>query len=328
MPPPADTSGHDLLAEALAGLRGVPRTLPCALLYDEAGAALFDEISRLPQYYVTRTEVSILHQHLDLICDAIGPDAVLIELGSGSAIKTEVLLERLLQRGLPPRAYCPLDISLEQLAEVSGRLRRRFPTLEILPSGVDYTRMATLPADVAAALGEPGSRAVAYFPGSTIGNFHPGEAGRFLRRLGDLLGSGGRLVVGYDRYKDRGVLLPAYDDQQGVTARFNLNLLSRLQRDFEAELEPRVWRHEARWVDPWDAGWGRIEMHLVAQRATRIQIAGQTFDFGRGETIWTESSYKHERHGFDQLLRQAGFRGVGCWSDPKEWFTVQAAQRD
>ena len=315
----------NLRAAVLDGLRSTPRTLPCHLLYDDAGSRLFDRICGLPEYYPTRTEVGIFRDHLDMICDRIGEDALLIELGSGSSTKTEPLLRELTARGALA-GYVPIDISRGHLVRSSARIASRFPGLEVMPVCADYGRPLKLPEpDRDATLHPDPPRRVAFFPGSTIGNFHPAEARAFLGRVRELVGprpvdggGGGGLLIGVDLRKPAEVLIPAYDDAAGVTAAFNLNLLVRLRAELGAELRLDDWRHAARW----DGDAGRVEMHLVAARSTEISLGSERFGFGAGEGIWTESSYKHTLEGFAELAAPH-FEVAEVWRDSEGLFSVQ-----
>lgn len=302
--PPAD----DIVAEAVAGLAQSPKTLPCKLLYDQRGSELFDRICELPEYYPTRTETAIMQRHAPEMARRIGDRALLAELGSGSSIKTRILLDH-----LPTLAgYVPIDISREHLMHAAEAIARRYCPLEVTPLCADYTQPFELPAPATAA-----ARTVVYFPGSTIGNFPEPEAQRFLDRIATLVGAEGALLIGVDLRKSPDVLLPAYNDAQGVTAAFNLNILRRLNREAGADFDLDAFAHRAVWND----AESRIEMHLVARRATDATLAGRTFRFAEGETIHTESSCKHTLERFAQLA--AAFTVEAVWTDEREWFSVQ-----
>ncbi len=296
-----------LLEEAVAGLSVKPRTLPCKLFYDRMGSTYFDRICQLPEYYPARTELQILRDNVAQVCECLGPNVALIELGSGSSIKTRVLLASMDRLS----SYLPVDISREHLYNSAQQLRELFPGCRIIPVCADYTLPLNLPANTL-----PGSRRVVYFPGSTIGNLHPPQVRQFLRRLRLLVGPGGGLLIGIDLYKSPEVLLPAYNDSAGVTADFNRNILYRLRRDFGAVLRPRRFLHEARW----NSAARRIEMHLVAKGRERILLNGQEFHFEPGESIWTESSYKYTVEGFGALCSGLKIRRV--WTDAKGWFAL------
>jgi dimethylhistidine N-methyltransferase len=299
-----------MLREVLDGLAATPRALPCKYFYDERGSALFDRITQLEAYYLTRTEQGILEAHRDEIAMQIGPGAVLIEYGSGSSTKTRLLLD-----ALAPAlaAYVPIDISREHLYRTAEALRADYPALRVAPVAADYTRPFTIPDDP-----EQRRKRVVFFPGSTIGNFEPEEARRFLAQIAAVVGPGGGLLLGVDRKKDPAVLDRAYDDDEGVTAAFNINLLLRLNRELGADFDPAAWAHRARY----DAGLGRVEMHLVSARDQTVHLDGRAFRFRAGETIHTENSYKYGPGEMEALAAGAGFRLVRAWEDLQGWFAV------
>ncbi|MFW6059757.1 MAG: L-histidine N(alpha)-methyltransferase [Phycisphaeraceae bacterium] len=298
----------DLLADTLAGLRQSPKTLPCKLLYDQPGSELFDRICELPEYYPTRTEMAIMRDHIADMVRHIGERALLIELGSGSSTKTRILLDHLRR----PAGYVPIDISREHLLRSAQQIQQRYRDLEVLPVCADYLQDFDVPAPT-----QPAARRVVYFPGSTIGNFHEPEARRFLQRIAELVTPGGGLLIGVDLRKDPSILVPAYNDAQGVTAAFNLNILHRLNREFAADIDVAGFEHRAVWND----AQGRIEMHLVARQAQEVTIADQTFRFEAGESIRTECSYKHTPQRFAELADAFDIQHV--WTDPAELFSVQ-----
>ncbi len=301
--------------EVLSGLAASPKTLPCKLFYDEAGSRLFDRICELPEYYPTRTELAILRARLPEIALRLGPDCLVIEYGSGSGLKTDLLL-RALER---PAGYVPIEISESYLEASVARLRRRHPGLEILPLRADYTRPQRIPTPAR----RPRRRLV-FFPGSTIGNFDPDEARAFLTRARRTAGRGGRLLIGVDLRKDPAVLERAYDDAEGVTARFNLNLLRRLNRELEGDLRLDRFRHRAVWND----GRGRIEMHLESLVDQVLRVAGRSFPMRAGETIHTENSYKYTEAGFADLAATGGWRVDRVWTDAGRLFSVQLLEAD
>lgn len=298
----------DLLAEVLAGLNEEPKLLPCKFFYDKRGSELFDAICELPEYYPTRTEMAIMADHVADMAAMIGPEALVIELGSGSSVKTHQLLDALDR----PTGYVPIDISREHLLESAHRINAAFPGVEVLPVCADYLQDF----DVPEPRREP-RRRVVYFPGSTIGNFHRPEARRFLRRIAELAGPGGMLLIGVDLRKQRDVLIPAYDDAQGVTAEFNLNLLRRINRETDADFDLGAYEHRA----VWDDEESRIEMHLVARSDQIVRLGGRMFTLGRGESIRTECSYKHTLAGFARLA--SGFAVDRVWTDGDARFSVQ-----
>lgn len=300
------SSGSPLFDDALRGLASTPKTLPPKLFYDAAGARLFERICALPEYYLTRAELEILEARVEEIAELTGPGAALIEYGSGAGVKVRLLLDALRE----PSAYVPIDISAAQLARVAADIAREYPQLLVRPLAADYTRPMSLPEL------PQGGRRLAFFPGSTIGNFHPTEAAAFLRRIRHTIGDEGALVLGVDRRKDPAILRAAYDDAAGVTAAFNRNVLQRLNRELGADFDLTRFSHRAVFND----AASRIEMHLVSEGEQTVHVAGERITFEAGETIWTESSYKYDRSALETLVASAGFRLVRCWTDVKERF--------
>jgi dimethylhistidine N-methyltransferase len=298
----------DITAEAIAGLRGDPKTLPCKLFYDKRGSELFDAICELPEYYPTRTEIGIVRDNLEAIAAAVGPRVHLIELGSGSSTKTRILLDALDE----PVAYAPIDISREHLLESAERLHHSYPDLEVQPVCADYTQPMEIPRPHV-----PPARRVVFFPGSTIGNFHAADARRFLDRIAEMAGPGGGLLVGVDLRKDREILVAAYDDEDGVTAEFNLNLLHRLNREANADFDVEQFEHRSVWND----SLGRIEMHLVSRVAQTAAIDGHVFEFAANEPVRTECAYKYRIDQFEQVAER--FRVRKVWTDADRRFSVQ-----
>ncbi len=302
--PPVD----DLLGDALAGLTSKPRTLPCKYFYDARGSALFEEITRLDEYYPTRTELAIMRSHRAEIAEAVGPEALVVELGSGSGLKTERLLHSLKR----PTGLILVDISREALVASARYLGRQFPEIDVLAVCADYTHSFTLPA--------PRSRprrVVGYFPGSTIGNFSRGEAEGFLAQVAKLVGPGGGLLLGIDRVKEPEVIEAAYNDSRGVTAEFNLNLLDRLAAA-GATVDRSRFRHRA----VYNREARRIEMQLVSEADQLVRIADRTIPIGDGEVICTEHSHKYDLDGVIELARGAGLELREHWSDSRDWFTI------
>ena len=297
------------LSDVLEGLARSAKTLPCKYFYDARGSALFDRICTLPEYYPTRTELAILRRHAGAMAAAIGPRCLLVEYGSGSSTKTRLLLDRLAD----PAAYVPVDISREHLLQSAAALAAHYPRLRVIPVCADFTRPFALP-DVPDA-----ARAVGYFPGSTIGNFAPADARKFLADVAEQCGPGGALLIGVDLTKPRSVLEPAYDDARGVTAEFNRNLLRRANRELGADFDLAAFDHRAFW----NASLGRVEMHLVSRRDQVVRIAGQAIPFAKGESIHTENSHKYELAGFAALAAAAGFTVERAWIDDAELFSVQ-----
>jgi dimethylhistidine N-methyltransferase len=293
----------------LHGLSRTPKSIPPMYFYDEHGALLFEEICRLPEYYPTRAETAILRTHAADIAARIGPEAHLVESGSGATETVRPLLDALEN----PVAYTPVDISAEQLAAAAADLAASYPGIEVTGIIADYSRPFTLP---------PPRRAVqtraALFLGSTIGNFGPEEALAFLQQAARRLSNGGLLLIGADLRKDPNRLHAAYNDSAGVTARFNLNLLTRINRELAGSFDLAAFEHYA-FYNPTA---GRIEMHLVSRRAQRVSVAGETFTFGEGESLHTENSYKFTVEGFRTLARRAGFMPEAVWLDDHNLFSL------
>jgi L-histidine Nalpha-methyltransferase len=306
---PVPPATSDLLSDVITGLSSDPRSLPCKYFYDERGAALFQKICELPEYYVTRSEIDILDRNRAEIASQIGPNIELIGLGTGAGTKTRILVEALEQ----PAVYIPVDISEKQLRKSAALFRKIFPNLEVLPVCADYLQPVVLPAPRRQA-----SHNVVYFPGSTIGNFEPNEALEFLRRIANVAGRGGGLLIGVDLRKDQSVIEAAYNDSAGVTAQFNLNLLARINREVGADFDLSQWQHRA----IYNAEAGRIEMYLISASNQTVHIGDREFRFRAGDKILTEHSYKHSPEGFIALARQAGFDFVKLWTDAGRLFGV------
>ncbi len=297
----------DMRTEVLAGLALPQKRLSPKYFYDAEGSRLFDAICELPEYYPTRTEIGILRHHGAEMAARLGRNALLIELGSGSSLKIRTLLE-----ALRPAVYMPVDISGEHLLRSAQDLAAAFPDLVIHAVCADYSTAFVLPLD------HHEHPRVAFFPGSSVGNFEPPAAARFLERVGQVLGPGGRLLIGVDLVKDIRRLTAAYNDADGVTAAFNLNLLARINRELGADFDLDAFRHDAFF----NVELSRIEMHLVSTRAQRVQVAGQRFDFAEGESIHTECSYKYSIDGFHALAAEAGFTAEQVWTDADDLFSV------
>lgn len=304
----------ELRRDVLRGLSSPRKAIPPKWLYDARGSALYELICEQPEYYPARTEMGILERHAEEIAGAIGPDALVFEYGTGSGRKTALLLDALER----PVAYLPVDIAPEALAGAAAELARRFPRLSVRPVVADFTEGVTLP-EVEA----PFARRLAFFPGSTIGNFDPPEAVGLLRRLGSEAGPGGALLIGVDLPKDEGTLVRAYDDARGVTAAFDLNLLARIDRELGADFRLSAFRHRS----AWNRRLSRVEMHLESLEAQRVQVAGSSFTFRAGETIHSESAYKWAPGAFDTLAAIAGWELVRTWTDPRAWFSVRLYER-
>jgi dimethylhistidine N-methyltransferase len=295
--------------EVRRGLRRARKELPCKFFYDAHGSQLFDRICDLDEYYLSRTETGILLRYAGEIAQALGPRCTLIEYGSGSSIKTRILLDRAKDLA----GYVPIDISRSHLDAAARQIRLEYPGLAVLPVCADYTRAFDLPARCAT-----GRRCV-FFPGSTIGNFEPEAARDFLRGIRAQCGSDGALLIGVDLKKDPALLHRAYNDREGVTAQFNLNLLARMNRELDGDFELSQFAHYA-FYHP---GRGRIEMHLASLCDQDAWAAGEQFHFREGEAIFTESSYKYTPQEFERLATDAGYRVEHRWTDPRRWFSVQ-----
>src|SRR5262249_31468783 len=304
--PPATS---DLLSDVIAGLSSDPRALPCKYFYDERGAALFQRICELPEYYVTRTEINILDRNRAEIASQIGPNIELIGLGTGAGTKTPILIEA----SEKPAAYIPVDISEKQLRKSTAHFQKIFPKLEILPVCADYLQPVLLPSTRHKA-----ARNVVYFPGSTIGNFEANEALEFWRRIANVVGGGGGLLIGVGFQKGQNVSEAADKDKAGVTAEFNLNLLAHVNRETGANFDLNRWQHRA--VYNFEAG--RIEMYLISMTDQAVHIGDREFRFRAGEKVLTEHSYKHTPEGFIALARQVGFDFVKLWTDDARLFGV------
>lgn len=313
---PSRVSYHDLRPEAgdfrqevIAGLSRSQKALPPKFFYDERGSELFEAICELPEYYPTRTEAALMRDKSDEMAQHLGPGCVLIEYGSGSGRKTRILVE-----ALAPAAYVPIDIAAAQLTGWSAELARAFPAVAVVAVCADYSRPFALPG--LDRFRE--HRRVIYFPGSTVGNFTTPEALAFLKNACTIARPGGAMLVGVDLKKDAALLQAAYDDAQGITAQFNLNLLARINRELGANIDIAAFRHRAFY----NAEVGRIEMHLESLRDQQVAIADRTFTFRQGETIHTENSYKYSIAEFQDLARRAGFVAQTCWTDARELFSV------
>ena len=306
---PAANTGT-LRRDVLDGLKSSPKTLPCKYFYDERGSELFTAITECPEYYLTRVEHSIMVEAVDEMADALGPECVVLEFGSGNSRKTEMLLDALVR----PVGYVPIDISFEYLMAAASRLGKRFPDLEILPLCSDYTRAHGLPST-----SRPPRRRVVFFPGSTIGNFDRLAATEFLRRIAGTVGRDGGLLIGVDLQKDPCILEAAYNDSQGVTAAFNRNLLVRINRCLDGDLDLDNFEHRA----IYNAAQGRVEMYLVSREAGRSRVAGERIRFEKGEAVCTEHSNKYTLEGFSEMAREAGLEVERVWLDDAAMFSVQ-----
>ncbi len=297
--------------DVLGGLRATPKRVPAKYFYDGAGSQLFERITELPEYYPTRCEMRILRDHARDIAKLIPEGAALVEFGSGSSKKARILL-----RAAPKlAAYVPVDICGEMIEQEAAELRPDFPGLKVLPVTADITHPFELPAEAKAA-----PVRVGFFPGSTIGNFEPHEAAAFLRNAARILGAGATLIIGADLIKPVEVLNAAYNDAAGVTAKFNRNLLVRINRELGGTFKLETFEHHAFY----NRERHRIEMHLASLRRQKVRVAGETIEFRAGETIHTENSYKYSVASLGALARGAGWQPAGVWTDEREYFSIQA----
>jgi len=305
---PLARQADDFAVSVLEGLSGPRKSLPCRFFYDATGSALFEEITRQPEYYPTKIEVAILQANAKQMLDGEGEETVLVEFGSGSSIKTEILLQDM------PRlhAYAPIDISQSALLDAQARLAERFSGLNIRLLPADFSYPIDLPADLAA------RPKLGFFPGSTIGNFRPAEATQLLAAMRRTLSPRGRLIIGVDLKKDARRLVEAYDDANGVTAKFNLNLLVRINRELAGTFDLRTFRHAAVY-DPFE---GRVEMHLVSALDQEVWVCGRKFRFHAAETIHTESAYKYTIEEFRLVADGAGWTPRRVWTDSQSLFSV------
>ncbi len=302
------------LAEILAGLSRDQKTLSPKFFYDERGSQLFEQITELPEYYPTQTELDIMEDNIDEIARLIGPQASIIEFGSGSSTKTRMLLEHAIDLA----AYVPVDISRDHLLASANTLAEEFPDIEVLPVAADFTHPFELPNPRITPV-----RNIVYFPGSTIGNFTPAGAHALLEVMHTEAGDGGALLIGVDLQKDPAVLEQAYNDSAGITAQFNLNVLQRLNHEFGADFDTSRFRH----VAFYNEALGRVEMHLESSGKQRVTISDKQFLFRDGETIHTESSHKYTLKGFAKAAMRAGFEVHTVWTDARQYFSVQYCVR-
>jgi dimethylhistidine N-methyltransferase len=308
-PPKAEASAFE--TDILAGLAASQKHVPAKYFYDGAGSQLFERITEVPEYYPTRSEMRILRDHAADIAKLIAPGAALVEFGSGSSKKARILL-----RATPPlAAYVPVDICGEMVEQEAAELRPDFPQLKVLPVTADICFPFELPPEAKAAPARVG-----FFPGSTIGNFEPHEAAAFLHNAAHILGPGATLIVGVDLIKDVDILKAAYNDKQGVTAKFNLNLLVRINRELRGTFKLDTFEHHAFFNRERD----RIEMHLASLKRQKVKVAGECFEFRAGETIHTENSYKYSVESLGTLARGVGWMPSAVWTDKRNYFSIQA----
>lgn len=294
-------------ADVLAGFSLRPRAIPARWFYDHQGSELFEEITRLPEYYPTRVETALLERHAGEIAKLVGPGRAVVEFGSGSSTKTPHILS-----AVEPAAYVPIDISGEFLRQSAAALAADFPKLRIEPLEADFTQ-PILPPDSIADLPRLG-----FFPGSTIGNMVARTSVNLLRAMVETLGVGSLLLIGMDRRKSPDVLIPAYDDAAGITARFNLNLLERINRELDGDIPVDAFQHRAVWNDTHS----RIEMHLQAIRDVAFTIDGRRFEMAEGESVHTENSHKYGPHDARLLLRAGAWTPIAEWTDPQDQFAI------
>lgn len=308
-----DASGVDLAfrSDVLLGLAQIQKAVPARWFYDDAGSQLFEDITQLPEYYPTRAETEILRTRSAEIADLIGPGRAVVEFGSGSSVKTPLLLS-----AIAPSAYVPLDIAGDFLRASSTELAAKFPGLPVYPVEADFMRRVELPDEVA------DLPKLGFFPGSTIGNMIARTATDLLRSMRETLGEGALLLIGMDLVKDEDKLIAAYDDAAGVTAAFNLNLLTRINRELSGDIPLEAFRHEARWNDIF----ARIEMHLVAQSDIAFTVSGEQFAMRAGDSIHTENSHKFTRRSGQTLLAAGGWEPRARWADSAGQFLLVLAE--
>ncbi|TRD12276.1 L-histidine N(alpha)-methyltransferase [Erythrobacter insulae] len=298
-------------ADVIEGLSQSQMAIPARWLYDDAGSQLFEDITQLPEYYPTRAETEILSNRGAEFAAMIGEGRAVVEFGSGSSVKTPLLLS-----AIAPAAYVPLDISGDFLRAAAAELSGKFPGLPVYPVEADFMRKVALPGEVT------DLPKLGFFPGSTIGNMVARTAVDLLRNMRETLGVGAQLLIGMDLIKDKDVLVSAYDDKAGVTAQFNYNLVRRINRELDGDIALDALMHEARWNDEY----ARVEMHLRAQRDITFEVSGQQFSMRAGETIHTENSHKFNRRTSNMLLLAAGWEPQARWLDSQERFSVMLAQ--
>ena len=299
--------------DVLEGLARPATRLPTQYLYDDRGSALFEQICELDEYYPTRTELGIFETHIAEMAEAIGPEALVIEYGSGTGLKPRILL-RALER---PVAYVPVEISRAHLLRSAEALNADFPNVEVLPVCADFTQPFEIPSP-----SKPPRRRLVFFPGSTIGNFSPDDAKRLLGQMVDDVGPGGAVLIGVDLQKDPRTIERAYDDAKGVTAAFNLNLLRRINEELGGNFDLARFRHRARY----DQEGGRVVMQLVSTAPQSTTIAGERFELAEGEAITTEYSHKYTLESFAAMASSAGLRVEQAWMDANRLFSVQYLQ--
>ena len=305
----AELNKEEIFNEVLEGLRKKDKELPCKLFYDEKGSALFDEICLQDEYYPTRTEIGIMQNYIGEITAALGENVLLAELGSGSSIKTRLLLDHMQNLN----GYVPIDISTEYLFDVAGILKENYPFTDIIPLAADYTKDFELPA-----AGNVKSKTIFYFPGSTIGNFSPGEAKKFMKRLSKKINGGGGILIGVDLIKNTAILEKAYNDAAGITAEFNLNILRHLNDSINTNFDLNNFKHYAFFNEKES----RIEMHLISKEDQQVTLESTQINFKKGEHIITEYSYKYSLISFKDLVSE-DYIISNVWCDKNNLFSVQ-----
>ena len=306
---------NEELQEIIAGLHQPEKMISPKYFYDERGSLLFEKITTLPEYYPTETELGIMRANIDEITALVGAQASLIEFGSGSSLKTRILLGHLDDLAV----YVPVDISEELLLESAQKMRDEFPETEIIPVVADFTRQFALPNPTIMP-----KRNIVYFPGSTIGNFTHDAALELLKVMHHEAGTGGALLIGVDLQKDPAIIERAYNDSAGVTAKFNVNMLRHLNREFESDFDLDAWSHEALY----DRDEGRVEIRLISSRDQTVKIGNEAIRVIAGEGILTEYSHKYTLEGFAAMAESVGFRVAKVWTDPNDLFSVQYCVRD
>lgn len=303
-----DSVHSDFATDVIAGLSEEQKTIPCKYLYDQRGSQLFDAICETPEYYPTRTEIALLEEHAEEISDLMGAGAHLIEFGSGSSIKVRIILD-----AAPALAsYVPVDISRDHLMHAASLVSKDYPNLNVLPVAADFTRPFSLPESINT------GRKIGFFPGSTIGNFATDEAAAFLSNAARLVKLGGGLLIGADLIKDPKILNAAYNDKGGVTSKFSLNLLRRINREIGGNFDAARFRHQAQY----NPNTERVEIFIESRDEQTVRVNGSTFEFGAGERIHTEYSHKYNVDGFQDLARKAGFAPRKVWVDAENLFSV------
>jgi len=310
-----DPTPQDFRQDVIDGLRSTPKTLSPRYLYDDWGSELFEMICNQPEYYVTNVDTAILKEYAREIAEAVGPQARIIELGAGSLEKVGHILSELDS----PAVYIPVDISGDFLKTQAQRLSENFPEIPVAAICTDYGNAVELET---IAHEYRGDRNIVFFPGSTIANMEPEESLNLLKSIRNLVGEDGGIVIGVDLRKDPEILIPAYQDSNGVTSEFNLNLLDRINAELGANFDRENFRHEARW-NPDES---RMESHLVSLKEQKVNIGGETIHFAEGESIHTENSYKYTIEGFQKLLQDAGFKAEKVWTDNRDYFSIHYAR--